>query len=254
MLKIIGAGLLGATLLATQTPAALAAGEAEPLMTRSWDFQGVFGRYDDAALQRGLQVFDQVCSACHGMEYVPFRSLMEIGYTEDEVRELASRYYVEDGPDADGMMFERPAEPTDVWPNPWANEVEAQLIHGAVPVDLSLVAKNRYGGADYSYSLLLGYDDEKTMELDPGQYWNAYFPGHVLSMAPPLFEGIVEYADGTEATMEQMAADVSQFLMWAAEPKLEERKRMGLGVLLFTITMSGVFYAMNRRLWQDVKK
>ena len=253
MSKLLGAALIGAALLAN-APAAQAAGDADPLLTRSWAFEGVFGRYDRAALQRGLQVFEVACATCHGMEFVPFRKLMEIGYTEDEAMEFASRFFVEDGPDEQGMMFERPAVLTDPWPAPWANEAEAQFIHGAVPVDLSLVAKSRNGGANYIYSLLQGYDDERTMELDPGNYFNRFYPGNIIGMAPPLFDGLVDFEDGTEATMQQMAADVAQFLMWAAEPKLEERKRLGLGVILYTTAMAGVFYAMNRRIWKDVKK
>ncbi|TVQ32215.1 MAG: cytochrome c1 [Geminicoccaceae bacterium] len=253
MWKPLGAALLGATLL-THAPEVKAAGEADPLMSRSWSFTGIFGRYDQAALQRGLQVFETACATCHGLEFVAFRTLMDLGYTEDEVREFASRFWVEDGPDADGMMFERPADLPDRWPAPWANEVEAALIHGAVPIDLSLITKSRYGGANYVYSLLQGYDDEKTFELDPGNYWNRFYPGNVIGMAPPLFEGLVDFADGTEATVQQMAADVSHFLMWAAEPKLEERKRLGLGVILYTTAMAGIFYAMNRRLWANIKK
>ena len=253
MSKLIGAAVFAALLL-TNAPAAKAAGEAEPLLTRSWSFEGVFGRYDRASLQRGLQVFETACATCHGMKFVPFRKLMEIGYTEDEALAFASRFFVEDGPDAEGLMFEREGVLTDPWPAPWANEAEALLIHGAVPVDLSLVAKSRAGGSNYIYSLLQGYDDEQTASLDPGNYWNRFYPGHIISMAPPLFDGLVTYEDGTEATMQQMAADVAQFLMWAAEPKLEERKRLGLGVILYTTAMAGVFYAMNRRLWRNVKK
>jgi len=236
-------------------PSAARAAEAgAELMTRDWSFEGIFGAYDDAAAQRGLQVFDQVCSGCHGMEYVAFRTLTDLGYSEDEVEQIASNYTVTDGPNDQGEMFERPAEPNDTWPSPYRNEQEAASIFGKAPPDMSLIAKARPGGADYLYSLMLGYDEEQGGDLAAGNYWNEYYPGHVIAMPPQLYPDLVAYADGTEATPEQMSADVSHFLMWAAEPKLENRKNLGIGFMLFCTAMALVFYAMNKRIWADVKK
>ena len=253
MRTLVTAALFGAAVLTTP-PAVHAAGETPDLMTRDWSFQGIFGSYDRAAAQRGLQVYDQVCSACHGMKYVAFRTLADLGYDEEEIEAIASNYYVTDGPDEFGDMFERPAEPNDTWPSPYRNDAEAASIHGKAPPDMSLIAKARLGGPDYLYSLMLGYDEEKGMELSPGNYWNEFYPGHIIAMPPQLYPDLVFYEDGTEATVEQMAADVSHFLMWAAEPKLEERKRLGIGVMLFCTVMALVFYGINRRVWADVKK
>lgn len=247
------AALFGAALLLVGAPlAAKAAGETEELLKHSWSFDGVFGRFDREAAQRGLQVTQQVCASCHGLQYVAFRTLTELGYTEDEVRDFAAQFFVDDIDPETGAVEQRPAIPSDRWPNPWANPVEAALIHGKVPPDLSLMAKAREGGPTYVYSLLQGYDDEQTAELDPGNYWNRFYPGHIIAMAQPLYDGMVVYEDGTEATLEQMASDVGQFLMWTAEPKLENRKRIGLGFMLFCTVMAGVFYAMKRRIWSDV--
>ncbi len=253
MRKLVTAAFIGAAVLANPAPAS-AAGEAVELMERDWSFEGIFGTYDRASAQRGLQVFDQVCSACHGMKYVAFRTLTELGYTEEEVEAFAANYYVTDGPDEFGDMFERSALPKDTWPSPYRNDAEAASIHGKAPPDMSLIAKARVGGADYLYSLLLGYDEEKGMEMDPGNYWNEFYPGHIIAMPPQLYPDLVAYEDGTEATVEQMAADVSHFLMWAAEPKLEERKQVGVGFMLFCTVMALIFYAMMRRIWADVKK
>jgi ubiquinol-cytochrome c reductase cytochrome c1 subunit len=253
MRTTLTAALLGAALFATPTAAPAAEAGAE-LMTRNWSFEGIFGSYDDAAAQRGLQVYDQVCSGCHGMKYVAFRTLTDLGYGEEEVEQIASNYFVTDGPNDMGEMFEREAEPNDTWPSPYRNDAEAASIFGKAPPDMSVIAKARPGGADYLYSLLLGYDDEKGMDLSAGNYWNEFYPGHIIAMPPQLYPDLVQYADGTEATPEQMAADVSQFLMWAAEPKLEQRKRLGIGFMLFCTAMALIFYAMNQRLWADIKK
>jgi len=253
MRHLVTAALVGAA-LSTAAPAAHAAEASAELLTRDWSFEGIFGSYDDAAAQRGLQVYDQVCSGCHGMKYVAFRTLSDLGYSEGAIEELAANYTVTDGPDDTGQMFERPAEPNDTWPSPYRNEQEAASIFGAAPPDMSVIAQARPGGADYIYSLMLGYDDDHGEDLRAGNYWNEYYPGNVIAMPPQLYPDLVEYADGTEATPEQMAADVTHFLMWAAEPKLEERKRLGIGFMLFCTAMALIFYAMNKRLWADVKK
>lgn len=253
MRHLLAAAMFGASLIAT-APAAHAAGPAVDLLERNWSFDGIFGSYDDAAKQRGMQVFTELCSACHGLEFVAFRTLTDLGYTAEEVEAIAANFFVTDGPDEFGDMFERAALPKDHWPSPYRNKEEAASIHGKAPPDLSLIAKARVGGADYIYSLLLGYDEEHGGDLPPGNYYNTYYPGHIIAMPPQLYPDMVAYADGTAATVEQMAADVSEFLMWTAEPKLEERKQLGVGFMLFCTVMALVFYAMMRRIWADVKK
>jgi len=234
--------------------AAEAAETPEPV-SRDWPHQGVFGTFDRAALQRGMQVFMNVCSSCHGLKYVAFRNLEFLGYDEPEIRAIAENFNVEDGPDEFGDMFDRPAEPFDQWPSPFANEAAARAANaGAYPVDLSLITKARAGGEDYLYSLLVGYTEPPAdADMMPGMHWNDYFPGHQIAMAQPLWPDMVDYQDGTEPTISQMAADVTQFLHWAADPKMEMRKEMGVKVILFLIVLSIVFYAYKRRIWRDVE-
>jgi ubiquinol-cytochrome c reductase cytochrome c1 subunit len=233
--------------------AAMAAEAPEPI-SRDWPHQGVFGSFDRAALQRGMQVYKGVCAGCHGLKYVAFRNLEALGYNADEISAIAADYYVEDGPDDFGDMFEREAVASDHWPSPFANEQAARAANGgAYPPDLSVITKARAGGEDYIYSLLVGYEEPpEGFELMPGMNYNEYFAGHQIAMAQPLWPDMVEYQDGTEATVSQMAADVTQFLHWAAEPKLEQRKQTGIKVILFLIVMSIIFYAYKRRIWRDV--
>jgi ubiquinol-cytochrome c reductase cytochrome c1 subunit len=231
-----------------------AAVEAPEPISRDWPHQGVFGSFDRAALQRGLQVFKGVCAGCHGLKYVAFRNLEALGYSEEEVRAIAADFVVEGGPDEFGDMFEREAIASDRWPSPFANEQAARAANGgALPPDLSVITKARAGGEDYIYSLLVGYEEPPAdFELMPGMNYNEYFPGHQIAMAQPLWPDMVDYQDGTEPTISQMAADVTQFLHWAAEPTLETRKQTGVKVILFLIVMSIVFYAYKRRIWRDV--
>jgi ubiquinol-cytochrome c reductase cytochrome c1 subunit len=228
--------------------------EAPEPISRDWPHQGVFGSFDQAALQRGLQVYKGVCAGCHGLKYLAFRNLEALGYSEEEVRAIAADFFVEDGPDEFGDMFEREAIPSDRWPSPFANEQAARAANGgALPPDLSVITKARAGGEDYIYSLLVGYvEPPADFELMAGMNYNEYFPGHQIAMAQPLWPDMVDYQDGTEPTISQMAADVTQFLHWAAEPKLETRKETGVKVILFLIVMSIVFYAYKRRIWRDV--
>ncbi|RMF11247.1 MAG: cytochrome c1 [Alphaproteobacteria bacterium] len=236
--------------------AAQAAGGSAELKHLDWSFNGMFGRYDDASLQRGFQVYREVCSACHSLKHIAFRNLTDIGFSEAEVKALAAQYEIVDGPDEFGDMYTREGRPSDRIPGPFENEQQARASNGgALPPDLSLVAKSRVGGPDYIYSLLTGYHEPPAgVELRAGMNYNAVFPGNQIAMAPPLFEDMVEFADGTPATVEQMAEDVSHFLMWAAEPKLEERKSMGFRVLLFLIIMTGLFYFANKKVWLPVKR
>ena len=220
----------------------------------SWPHEGVFGTFERAAAQRGFQVYREVCSGCHGVDYIAFRNLTDIGFSEDQVRALASEYTVTDGPNDDGEMFEREALPSDRIPSPYANEGQARAANGgALPPDLSLITKARADGTDYLYSLMRGYTEPPGgEEAPPGMYYNGYFPGHWIAMPPPLNEDGVTYADGTPATVEQMAHDVATFLTWAAEPRLEERKQTGLKVMLFLIVMTGLLYATKRKIWADL--
>ncbi len=222
---------------------------------QNWSFASPTGTFDRAALQRGLQVYKQVCSACHGIKYISFRHLAALGLTEAEIKVLASQYQIKDGPNDAGDMFERPGRPSDYFPNPYVNDKQARAANnGASPPDLSLVIKAREHGTNYVYALLTGFKESFDFKLSPGQYYNEYFPGHAISMAPPLSEGLVTYNDGTKATVEQMAHDVTTFLAWASEPEMEQRKRLGLKVILYLLVMTGLFYATMRRIWKGVGK
>ena len=230
-----------------------AAGEVE-LTEQTWGFDGIFGSFDRLALQRGLQVYQEVCAACHGLKYVAFRNLTDLGFTEDEAKAIASAYEVEDGPNDDGDMFTRPARLSDRFPSPFANEKAARAANnGAYPPDLSLITKARPGGPDYLYGILTGYHEPPAdFAVGEGMYYNAVMPGHQIAMPPPLSADQVTYADGTAASVEQMSRDVSEFLHWAAEPNLEVRKNTGLKTMLFLVLLTALAYATKRRIWAAV--
>jgi len=235
---------------------AFAAGAAPEAPDNDWPQEGIFGKYDKAALVRGFQVFQEVCASCHSLNYIAFRNLTEIGFTNDEVKAIAAEYEVEDGPDEEGEMFMRPARPSDYWPAPFANDNAARASNGgALPPDLSLVIKSKLGGADYLHALLTGYEEEapEGFELAEGMYYNHYFPGHQIAMPEPLYEEAVEYIDGTEPTLEQLSRDVTQFLAWAAEPELEERKQTGLKVLIFIGIFTALLFVIYKRTWKRLK-
>ena len=219
-----------------------------------WSFEGVFGTYDRASAQRGLQVYLEVCAGCHSMDLLAYRNLGDLGFNDDEVKAIAERYTVTDGPDENGDMFERPALPSDNFVSPYANEAQARAFNnGAYPPDLSLIAKARPHGVDYLAALLTGYEDTPPdgSELMPGMYYNIYYPGNQIAMPQFLYDDGIVYADGTEATAEQQARDVSLFLMWAAEPKLEDRHSMGVKVILYLVVFAGVMYGVKRKVWAD---
>lgn len=244
---------LAAAMVLAAGVAVAAVGSKPP--DRDWSFEGLFGTYDRAAAQRGFQVYSQVCAACHSLRLVAYRNLAGIGFAEDQIKAIAAEFEVPDGPNEEGEMFTRPATPADRFAKPFANANAARFANnGALPPDLSLITKARKGGADYIYALLTGYADEppEGVEMMPGMMYNTYFPGNQIAMAPPLAEGAVEYADGTKATVAQMASDVTTFLAWAAEPEMEERKRMGVKVLLFLIVLTAMLYALKRQIWKDV--
>jgi ubiquinol-cytochrome c reductase cytochrome c1 subunit len=248
------AALAAALVLAA--PAARAAGAAPTPPAQDWSFGGLFGTFDRASAQRGFLVYKQVCAACHGLRQLAYRNLEGIGLSEAEIRAVAAEVQVMDGPNDEGEMFERPGRPSDRFKSPFANEKAARAANGgAYPVDLSLIVKARANGADYLHALLTGYREQPPAGVEPmeGMHYNAYFPGHWIAMARPLHDDQVEYADGTPATTEQMARDVTTFLAWAAEPELEERRAMGVRVILFLIVLAGLTYGVKRRIWADLK-
>ncbi len=220
-----------------------------------WSFDGALGRVDAPSVQRGLQVYREVCAACHGLSRVPFRRLQDVGFSEAEVKALAAEYQVVDGPNDDGDMFERAGRPSDKFPSPFANEKAARASHnGAYPLDLSLIVKARPDGANYLYSLLTGYSDAPaSVEVPEGAYYNKYFPGHIIKMPPPITaDGQVTYQDDTQPSVDQMARDVVHFLQWAAEPEMQERKAMGMRVMIFLIVLTVFFYIAKRRIWSRI--
>ena len=239
---------------------ALASGEShnEALHPKhlNWEFDGFFGRFDKQSIQRGYQVYKEVCASCHSMKLMAYRNLQEIGFSADEVKQIASEYMITDGPDDNGDMFERPALPSDRFISPFANEQAARASNGgALPPDLSLIIKARHSGANYVYSLLTGYAEAPdNFVLTEGKSYNPYFPGRQISMSPPLPDDeTVEYEDGTVATKEQMAIDVVNFLQFVAEPEMEARKQMGIKVIIFLAIMTILFVIAKKLLWKKVK-
>jgi cytochrome c1 len=236
--------------------------EALPPKSPGWSFSGPLGTYDRAALQRGFQVYKEVCAACHSLDRVAFHALGEAGgpgFSEAEVRALAAGYRLPAGPNESGQTVDengnplmRAGTPADSFPPPFPNEQAARASNnGALPPDLSLIVKARAGHSDYVYSILTGFGQTPAEgEVIPaGKYYNPYFEGHVISMPPPLTANQVTFADGTDATVEQEAHDVVTFLTWAAEPKMEERKTMGLGVMIFLVAFGAITFASYRKIW-----
>ena len=208
------------------------AAEKVDFLKTDWSFKGLFGKFDRGELQRGYQIYSEVCSSCHSMKYVSYRNLAEKGgpeFSEAAAKAIAASFEVTDGPNADGEMFTRPGKLSDKLVMPYENVNAAQAANGgAYPPDMSVLVKARSGGVNYIYSLLQGYEEAPAeISLDDGVYYNKYMYGNKIKMASPLSEGIVEYSDGTEASVEQMSKDVTTFLMWAAEPHLESRHQMG---------------------------
>lgn len=248
-------GACAVVLLASTISGVHAAGESIKPPPQKWSFQGLFGTFDRAALQRGFQVYNETCSVCHSLRLVAYRNLMEIGFTEDQVKKIAAAKEVADGPNDEGEMFQRPARPSDKFVKPFPNEQAARAANnGAYPPDLSLIVKARVGGADYLHALLTGYKEPPAdVKMGDGMSYNVYFAGSQIAMAPPLVEDGVEYADKTKATVAQMAQDVTTYLAWAAEPETEDRKRIGIKAILFLIVLTGMLYAIKRKVWADIK-
>lgn len=245
-------GLIAAAMLVSTT--AFGAGEAKDPDNQDWHFEGIFGTFDRASAQRGLQVYLEVCASCHGLKQVAYRNLTDLGFNEEEVKAIAANFDVTDGPNDEGEMFQRPAIPSDKFVSPFANAQAAQASNnGAVPPDLSLQVKAHLGGADYIYALLTGYQQPPAdVEVPPGANYNPYFRGGLIAMAQPLWPDGVTYTDGTEATIDQMAWDVTNFMHWAAKPEMEERKNMGFKVVLFLIILSAILYAAKRKMWSNL--
>jgi ubiquinol-cytochrome c reductase cytochrome c1 subunit len=225
---------------------------------QQWSFDGPFGTYDRAALQRGFQVYKEVCANCHPVTHLYFRDLEGIGYDADQLKAIAATYQVTAGPNKEGQMFKRPGLPADPIPGPFANEQQARAANGgALPPDLSEIVKARDGGPDYVYGIVTT-DQVKPpagadMKLAEGKYYDEYFPGHQISMPPPLSADAVKFADGTPATVPQMAHDVVTFLAWASHPDLEARHRTGFKVVLFLVVAVIVFYAAKRKIWSRIE-
>ena len=236
----------------------LNAAEKVEYLKTNWSFKGLFGKFDRASLQRGYQVYTEVCSSCHSMKYLSYRNLAEKGgpeFTEAQAKAIAASFEVKDGPNADGDMFLRPGKLSDKFVMPYENIKAAQAANGgAYPPDMSVLVKARGGGVDYIYSLLQGYEDPPAgFNLDDGVYYNKYMYGNKIKMAAPLSDDIVEYSDGTKATTEQMSKDVVSFLMWAAEPHLEQRHKFGFRVIIYLVIISVLVYFSMKKIWSRIE-
>jgi ubiquinol-cytochrome c reductase cytochrome c1 subunit len=242
---------LGAFSLA---PSFARAADAPPLPREEWPFYGIFGTYNEAALQRGFQVYEEVCATCHNLSHLHYADLAGIGYDPAQIKAFAARSQVLAGPNKEGKMYERPALPSDLFVGPFPNEeAAAAAFAGAVPPDLSMIVKAREGGPNYVYAILTGFTNPpRGFTLPAGTYYNKYFLGHRMHMPPALRPGAVKYADGTQASVPQMAHDVASFLTWASHPNLDERHRTGFKVILFLIVGAGVFYAAKRKIWSRI--
>ena len=224
----------------------------------NWSFKGLTGTFDRASLQRGFQVYKEVCASCHSMQYLSYRNLGEPGgpeFSDQEVKAIAASFEIEDGPDSQGEMFTRPGKPSDKFKSPYPNVQAATAANGgAYPPDMSVLVKARKGGANYIYSVLVGYEDPPPgVTLDDGVYYNKYMAGNKIKMPNNLMDGLVEYADGTNATEQQMARDVTTFLSWAAEPHLEERHKIGFRAIIYLIIITILVYFSMKKIWSRVE-
>jgi ubiquinol-cytochrome c reductase cytochrome c1 subunit len=265
---------LAAASLALLAVPAFAAEEQRDAKDISYSFEGPFGHFDKGQLQRGYKVYKEVCSACHSMHLLSFRNLSDHGgpgFTEEQVKALAATFTVQDGPGDDGQMFDRPGLPSDRFPSPFPNEQAAKNANGgALPPDLSLITKSRagwygtfnqlfngIGGPEYVYSVLTGFEEapaEIAKEAPEGKHYNPYFAnGHWIGMAPPLSDGQVTFDDGAPDKVDDMARDVSAFLAWAAEPKMEERKSMGFATVIYLAIFAVLLYFVKQKVWAKVE-
>ena len=271
------AALLLALLLVGLGASVAQAAEGQAIPPRQkWSFSGPFGLYDRAQLQRGFKVYKEVCQTCHGLGLLSFRNLAEPGgpeFSRAQAETIAAEYRVPDGPNDQGEMFERNGRLADRFPAPFPNEQAARARYGGYPVDMSVVAKARTydrgfpwfiidaitqyqeHGVDYIAALLQGYEPQPPagVTIPSGLNYNKYFPGHAIAMPPPLTDGRVDYTDGSPQTVAQYAKDISAFLMWAAEPHMEARKRLGFQVIVFLIVFSGLMYFTKKKVWKEVE-
>jgi cytochrome c1 len=256
-LAVVAAALaapLGLALAEDAKPAAEPVSHEAQYTKQTWSFTGPFGSFDRAQLQRGYHVYKDICSNCHSMRLLSYRNLGEPGgpeFSRGAVETLAGQVQVTDGPNDKGELFQRPGRPSDRFRSPFANEAAARAANGgALPPDLSVMAKARPGGPDYIYSLLTGYRQTPAgFDLSQGMHYNLAFPGHQVAMPPPLADGLVQYTDGTKPTLDNYARDVSAFLMWAAEPKLEERHELGARVVIFLVAFCVIMFLAKRTVW-----
>ncbi len=262
---------------------ARAAGEEGIKITpQEWSFGGMFGQYEQAQLQRGYKVYKEICATCHSMKFLSYRNLDQPGgpgFSEAQVKTLAAEATVMDGPNGEGEMYERPGRPTDRFVSPFPNDNAARSANGgALPPDLSVIAKARgiplgvswyvepfywlrdivtayeEQGADYVYALLTGYKDApENVNLAEGMHYNVAFPGHQIAMPSPFSADSVQYDDGTPQTVSQYATDVTAFLMWAAEPHLEDRKKLGFRVILYLLVLAALLYLVKRKVWARIE-
>lgn len=254
-LRTLLAGAFAATLLATPLAAPAFAQDEPTMPNESWSFENPFGTFDLAAAQRGLQIYGQVCSNCHSLKFLHYRDLAGIGLTPEQIKAFAAQFTVPLGLDDQGNPKEGPALPASEFRSPYPNaEAAAAVFNGAVPPDLSVMVNAREGGPNYVYGILTGFVNAPAgFKLQPGQYYNTMYPGHRIAMPPPLQDGTVQYIDGTKATLHQEAHDVVTFLAWAANPEMVERKQMGVRIVLFLIFMTGLTYAVKRKVWANVE-
>jgi len=273
MSRTILAAVLAASLAGVILPQSASAQgheQSAPQPPRTtWSFAGPVGKYDRGQLQRGFKVYREVCQVCHGLKMIAFRNLSSLGYSEAQVKAIAAEYKVQDGPNDAGEMFEREGRPADTFPPPWPNENAARARYNGVPPDFSVLAKARTyergfpwfvldmfiqyqeHGVDYIHALMTGYEDKPPagVELPQGTFYNKFFPGHAIAMPPPLSDKQVDYTDGAPTTVDQYSKDVSAFMMWAAEPHMEARKRLGFQVMIFLIVLSVMLYFTKKRVW-----
>lgn len=272
--ELMTALVLAAAVAGSAIPARAQEADAPPL--QNWSFAGPFGQFDPEQLQRGFKIYREVCSTCHSLKLLSFRNLADPGgpdFTEAQAAAIAATFQVTDGPNDQGQMFQRPGKISDSFPPPFANDQAARAaLGGGLPPDMSTLAKARgydrgfpwfifeafteyeEGGPDYIHAILNGYTDPPAgFVLPPGTHYNKYFPGHAIAMPKPISDGQVKFTDGTPETVDQYGRDVAAFLMWASEPKLDERKRLGFQVMIYLIVLSALLYFTKKKLWHDVE-
>jgi cytochrome c1 len=272
--ELMTAFALAASVAGMALPACAQEADAPPL--QQWSFAGPFGQYDPEQLQRGFKIYREVCSTCHSLKLLSFRNLADPGgpgFSEAQAAAIAATFQVTDGPNDQGQMFQRAGKISDYFPPPFANDQAARAaLGGGLPPDMSTLAKARgydrgfpwfifeafteyeEGGPDYIHAILNGYTDPpKGFVLPPGTHYNKYFPGHAIAMPKPINDGQVKFTDGTPETVDQYGRDVAAFLMWASEPKLDERKRLGFQVMIYLIVLSALLYFTKKKIWHEVE-